>query len=77
MTGAAAASRCKEDSVLGERHGERAMLGAASDDCCQPAPLPACSTASFKALERAAVRMAPPGKRDRWLVTLTEVEELK
>lgn len=34
-------------------------------------------TKSFKCLERAAVRVEPPGGKDRWLVTATEVEELK
>lgn len=61
-------------------------LGGDGSSRCLP-PLPCApssslpllrSTHSFKCLERAAVRCGPPGgKPDRWLVTLTEVEEVR
>lgn len=39
--------------------------------------IPARRTESYKWLEKACTRAAAPGAPDRWLVTLTEVEELK
>ena len=41
------------------------------------AALHGCRTPSLKVLEKAAVKVKPAGAFDRWLVTLTEVEELK